>query len=65
MDKYILVLLIFMVAGMVIGISQTPPHLILFYASLAGALILIAYTTIKNRREQQALRRARKKSKKR
>ena len=64
MDKYALVLLIFMIAGMIIGISQDPPRLELFYGSLGGAIIIIAYYTVKNRREQQALRRERRRSKK-
>ncbi len=65
MDKYFLVVMIMLVGGMVIGITQTPPRLELFYGGLAGALILIAYTTAKNRREHQQLRRERRDSRRR
>ncbi len=64
MDKYLLFVLMFLIGGMVIGISQAPPRLELFYGGLAGAVIIIAYSTMKNRKEQQALRRERRKSKK-
>lgn len=50
MDKYLLVILIFLVAGMGFAIMKSPPSLELFYGQLAGALIIIAYSTIKNRR---------------
>ncbi len=65
MDKYILVVLIFLIAGAIIGITQNPPRLELFYGGIGGSIILIGYITVKNRREQQALRRERRKSKKR
>ena len=64
MDKYILIVLMFLIGGMVIGITQVPPRLELFYGGLAGAIILITYSSIKNRREQQALRKEKRKSKK-
>lgn len=52
MDKYLLVVLIMLVVGMGFAIMKSPPSLELFYGQLAGALIIIAYTTIKNRRTQ-------------
>ena len=64
MDKYVLVVLIFLIGGMIIGITQEPKRLELFYGGLAGAIILIMYSSIKNRREQQALRKEKRKSKK-
>ena len=64
MDKYVLVVLIFLIGGMIIGITQEPKRLELFYGGLAGAIILIIYSSIKNRREQQALRKEKRKSKK-
>jgi hypothetical protein len=51
-DKYLLVVLIMLVVGMGFAIMKSPPSLELFYGQLAGALIIIAYTTIKNRRTQ-------------
>ena len=59
MDKYLLIVMILLVGGMVIGITQVPPRLELFYGGLAGAIIIIAYATHKNRRERQAERKAR------
>lgn len=50
MDKYLLVILMFLVVGMGFAIMKSPPSLELFYGQLAGALIIIAYSTIKNRR---------------
>ena len=64
MDKYLLIVLMFLIGGMVVGITQVPPRLELFYGGLAGAIIIIIYATMKNRREQQELRRERRKSKK-
>jgi len=49
-DKYLLVILIMLVVGMGFAIMKSPPSLELFYGQLAGALIIIAYSTIKNRR---------------
>ena len=62
MDKYYLIVMMLLVGGMVIGITQVPPRLELFYGGLAGAIIIIAYSTYKNRREHQAERRARRRS---
>jgi len=64
MDKYLLFVFIFLIGGMIIGISQNPIRLELFYAGLGGAIIIIAYSTMKNRKAQQALRREKRKSKK-
>lgn len=51
-DKYLLVILIMLVVGMGFAIMKTPPSLELFYGQLAGAFIIIAYSTIKNRKNQ-------------
>ena len=64
MDKYILVVLMFLIGGMIIGITQEPRRLELFYGGLAGAIVLIVYSSMKNRKEQQALRKEKRKSKK-
>ena len=53
MDKYLLVILIMLVVGMGFVIMKNPNdqlRLPLFYGQLAGALVIIAYSTIKNRR---------------
>jgi cyanate permease len=49
-DKYLLIILTMLCVGMVFAMMQTPFNLVLFYGQLAGALVIIAYTTIKNRR---------------
>ena len=61
-DKYLLVVMMLLIGGMIIGITQVPPRLELFYGGLAGAIIVIGYSTYKNRKERQAERRARRRS---
>lgn len=62
MDKYILIIFIFMIAGMIIAIARG--EWVLFYASLGGAIILIFYGSMKNRREHNEKRRENRRSKK-
>ncbi len=62
MDKYLLVVMMLLVGGMIIGITQVPPRLELFYGGLAGAIIVIGYSTYRNRKDRQAERRARRRS---
>lgn len=53
MDKYLLVILVMLAVGMAFAIMKSPNdqlRLPLFYGQLAGALVIIAYSTIKNRR---------------
>lgn len=49
-DKYLVVILIVLIMGMGFVIFKNPPSLELFYGQLAGALIIIAYSTFKNRK---------------
>lgn len=51
MDKYLLVMLAMLVLGMVFTAMKglEDQNLIIFYAQLAGALIIIAYSTYKDR----------------
>jgi hypothetical protein len=56
-DKYLLIILILLVVGMGFAIFKNPPSLELFYGQLAGALIIIAYSTYKNRNKRQSERR--------
>jgi hypothetical protein len=51
-SKYLIVIMVMLFMGMVFAIMKNPPNLILFYAQLAGALVIIIYTTIKRRRTQ-------------
>lgn len=53
MDKYLLVMLIVLVMGMGFAILKNPPSLELFYGQLAGALIIIGYSTFRNRKKRQ------------
>jgi len=54
-DKYLLVVLILLVAGM--GIMAVQERWIEFYAMMAGAIIVILYSSIKDRRQAQRERR--------
>ncbi len=61
MDKYLLVILIFMVVTIPIafvepssGQIRDPPIIPLFYAAIAGIIIIFAYSTYKERQERQA-----------
>lgn len=55
MDKYVLVVLAMMVAGM--GIMATQQRWIEFYGMMAGAIAVIMYGAFKNRREYKRKRR--------
>ncbi|MBI5147161.1 MAG: hypothetical protein HZA84_08115 [Thaumarchaeota archaeon] len=57
MDKYLLIILTMLSVGMVFAVMRTPPSLELFYGQLAGALIIIIYSTIKKRRTQPRAKR--------
>ncbi|MHA7646617.1 hypothetical protein [Nitrosopumilus sp. S4] len=70
MDKYLIVILIFMVVTIPIafvepssGEIRDPPIIPLFYAAIAGIIIIFIYTAYKDKKERQkanAKRRARK-----
>lgn len=60
MDKYLVVILMFLIAGMGIAITKQPPVLPLFYAMLGGAIIVILYSAKKNRSEQNRERKDKK-----
>ena len=65
MDWYFVIVMVILIGTMVMG--ATDPNgfrLELFYGGLIGAIIVIAYKTITNRRKEQAARRERRKSKK-
>ena len=60
-DKYLIVVLVFLIAGMGIAITKSPPVLPLFYTMLAGAVGVIMYSAwrarIEARRERERKRR--------
>ena len=64
MDKYLLIILMFMIAGMIIAITREPFIPGLFYAMLGGAIIIIIYGSMKNRREHNEKRRENRRSRK-
>jgi len=68
MNKYLMVIFCCMVIGVPIAfVSPTDgglreePIIPLFYASIAGAIIIILYSSMQTRKEQQRLRRERRK----
>jgi len=62
-DKYLLVVLIFLIAGMGIAIVQDPPVVPMFYSMLAGAIGVILYSSFKARKERQEENRKRRSKK--
>lgn len=59
MDKYLFVMLIVLVLGMAFSVFKDLEHpdFVLFYAQLAGALVIIGYSTFKNRKTRQNTKR--------
>ena len=60
-DKYLLIVLIFMVVGIPIsfvnpstGEFRDEPFIGLFYASIAGIVVIVLYSSYKERKERQA-----------
>ena len=64
MDKYLLVILIFLIAGMLIAATSSPFVPGLFYSMLGGALFLLIYGIMKSRKEKREKRREKRRSKK-
>jgi hypothetical protein len=54
----------FLIAGMIIAVTKAPPEYGLFYSMLAGALIIIIYQAMKERKLKQEKRREKRRSKK-
>jgi len=54
----------FLIAGMIIAVTREPQVWGLFYSMLAGAIIVIFYSSWKSRKEQKELRKKRRKYKK-
>jgi hypothetical protein len=53
-DKYLLIMLIVLIMGMGFAIFKNPPSLELFYGQLAGAFIIIGYSSFKNRKNRKS-----------
>jgi len=54
----------FLIAGMIIAATSQPFVEGLFYSMLGGSIIIIIYAAMKDRKEKQAKRRAKRRSKK-
>ncbi|HJL67396.1 MAG TPA: hypothetical protein QF518_06270 [Nitrosopumilus sp.] len=71
MDKYLTVILIFMVVGIPVafvspmtGEFRDPPFLLLFYGSIGGIILILFYGGYKDKKERQKAKANRKRSKK-
>ena len=60
MDKYLVVILIFMAVAIPIALIEPssgelrdPPRILLFYAAIAGIIIILVYSSYKERKERQ------------
>ena len=60
MDKYFVIVLMFLIAGMIIAITREPFLPVLFYTMLGGVIFVIIYSAMKDRRERRNLRKLRK-----
>ncbi len=60
MDKYLLIMLIVLIMGMAFSVFKDlqNPDLVLFYAQLAGAIIIIGYSTFKNRNNRKSTKKS-------
>jgi len=63
-DKYLVIILMFLVAGMIIAATSQPFIEGLFYSMLGGSVLIILYVAMKERKEKQAKRREKRRSKK-
>lgn len=62
-DKYLLVVLVFLIAGMGISVTRSPPQIFMFYSMLAGAIGVILYSSFKSRKLRQEENRKRRSKK--
>ena len=62
MDKYLLIVLIFLIGGMGIALTREPLQPQLFYSMLAGAIIIIMYNAYQNRKQRSQLRKRKSKN---
>ena len=56
MDKYLIIVLIFLIGGMGIALIRNPLQPQLFYSMLVGAIIIIMYNAYQNRKQRSHLR---------
>lgn len=63
MDKYLLIVLMFLIAGMGIAITRDPPVIVMFYTMLGGAVFVLIYSAMKERKERKSINKRRKSKK--
>ena len=63
MDKYLILILMFLIAGMGIAITRDPPVVVMFYTMLGGAVFVIIYSAMKDRKARKYLNKSRKSKK--
>ncbi|MEX0657327.1 MAG: hypothetical protein WD154_07275 [Nitrosopumilaceae archaeon] len=63
MDKYLIIVLMFLIAGMGIAITRDPPVVVMFYTMLGGAVLVIIYSAMRDRKERRDLNKRRKSKK--
>lgn len=63
MDKYLIIVLMFLIAGMGIAITRDPPVIVMFYAMLGGAVFVLLYSAMKERKERKSINKSRKSKK--
>jgi len=56
MDKYLMVVLVFLFGGMAISATQDPPKWIMFYIMVAGSIFVIIYSSYKDRKMRRELK---------
>ena len=71
MDKYLMVVMMFLIAGIPMSFLDPntgklfpQPNIPLFYASIGGIIIIVLYNSFQSRKERKELRKQRRKSKK-
>jgi len=63
-DKVLIIVLMFLIAGMGIAITRNPSIWPMFYAMVGGAIIVIIYSARQTRKRREKERRERRKFKK-
>jgi 4-hydroxybenzoate polyprenyltransferase len=63
MDKYLIMVLMFLIAGMGIAVTRDPPVIVMFYTMLGGAVLVIIYSAMKDRKARRDLNKSRKSKK--
>lgn len=58
-----MIVLVFLIAGMGIAITRDPPVIVMFYTMLGGAVFVIIYSAMKDRKSRRDINRSRKSKK--